>query len=664
MAITATERTQIIELTALMFNAAPGTVYLSTMVSIFEANGHNLQSLATTLAGTAAYVSLNPNFQTAAEFASKLLKPIGLQGDAFATDFVVSRFNAGQSKASIAFAAFTALNAVADGAPAQYVAARDALLNKAEVAEYFSVTKEGAATDLPTLQAVIASVNSAAASVAAAEAAIDNPALGQSGSNFVLTLSQDVLTGTAGNDQFFARVTAAADGITFVDALQNFDQLDGGVGNDTLNATLSANAAVTPTLAAIENVILRSTAAGFATLDLSASSGIQNVTVANSSGQAEVLSVGAIANLGVSHQNQIVFFNEVTAAALNLSFDNVGRVSATAPLQVAVDLGEFVASKSTTLNITTVNSNVHVQDFSGGSVATKATIAATGANQVKFENGATTLASLAITGAGTVDLSDISLVALDTLTVADGAVKFKNDGSTAATFSATTGAGKDSLTVEGANVQNVSTGAGDDTVVTVNTGLAATSVVDLAAGTDALTLNAAPVEGVTLTGGVGTDTLTMESATFGAISTFSFENLAKLTGFEPLSISDPLSVDIDLSLIAGLTSFQTVGVAAAGTQTVFNVGDNFPVIMKGALATNTGTLVVQLENASGSSDLLDLTLNTTITQNADATVDTTAATVNVVADGVEFLSVTSTARRTPSRSPPARRWTWRPTRWL
>src|SRR6185369_6455530 len=112
MAITAAERTQIIELTTLMFNAAPGAFYLTQIVAVYEGNGRSLQTLANILGSTGVYQSLNPNFQTAAEFAADLLATVGLTGDQFATDFITSRFNAGQSKASIVFQAFSALNGV------------------------------------------------------------------------------------------------------------------------------------------------------------------------------------------------------------------------------------------------------------------------------------------------------------------------------------------------------------------------------------------------------------------------------------------------------------------------------------------------------------------------------------------------------------------------
>src|SRR5437763_15999968 len=130
MAITATERTSIVELAVLMFNAAPGATYLSQLVALYEANGHNLQALAVTLAGTPAYQALNPNFQLAADFATAFLTPLGLQGDAVAVAFVTYKFNAGESKGLIAYEAFVALHGITSANGAQYQAAQAILVNK------------------------------------------------------------------------------------------------------------------------------------------------------------------------------------------------------------------------------------------------------------------------------------------------------------------------------------------------------------------------------------------------------------------------------------------------------------------------------------------------------------------------------------------------------
>src|SRR6185369_13941915 len=221
MAITAAERTDIIKLTSLMFNAAPGAFYLSQITALFEANGHNLQSLANTLGATGVYQSLNPNFQTAAEFANDFLTPLGLQADATATNFIVSKFNAGQSKASIVFDAFNALKNLAPTDAAQYQNAKNILANKTTVAEYYSVTKEGAATDLFTLQTVIGSVTAAAATVTSAEAAIDQLVI--TGLVFNLTAGVDNIVGTSLYDTINGQVGGAA-------TLTALDSINGGAG--------------------------------------------------------------------------------------------------------------------------------------------------------------------------------------------------------------------------------------------------------------------------------------------------------------------------------------------------------------------------------------------------------------------------------------------------
>src|SRR5947207_1809818 len=112
MAITTTERDQIIKLVVGMFNAAPGSTYLNLITSIFEANGHNLPALAATLAGTTAFQQIHPNFETASEFAVSFLSQFGLQANATALDFITSRFNAGVSKGLIIQQAIAVLDGI------------------------------------------------------------------------------------------------------------------------------------------------------------------------------------------------------------------------------------------------------------------------------------------------------------------------------------------------------------------------------------------------------------------------------------------------------------------------------------------------------------------------------------------------------------------------
>ena len=164
MAITAQERSDLIELAVLMFNAAPGATYLSELASIYESTGRNLAVVANILAGTPAYQQLNPNFQTAEEFATAFLTPLGLEANTTAREFVVARLNAGASKGQVAFEAMVALDAYT-GDDAAIVTAKAEVANKVEVSEYYSVTKAVAQTNLGTLQQVLASVTSDDATV-------------------------------------------------------------------------------------------------------------------------------------------------------------------------------------------------------------------------------------------------------------------------------------------------------------------------------------------------------------------------------------------------------------------------------------------------------------------------------------------------------------------
>jgi hypothetical protein len=434
----------------------------------------------------------------------------------------------------------------------------------------------------------------------------------------------------------------AADGTTLVDTLQSIDALIGGAGTDTLNVTLNG-AGATPTLNGIEIVNLRAT--GVTELNLSAATGVTDVKVANSTAVATLTSVGTAA-VGVANQNQDVNINGSTATALTLNLDTVG----TAATDITVDLGSATANAATSFAITAKDAHVTFAETTAGAATTSASVAATGSNEITFAAAdLASLTSMSVTGAGSVDFTGGKMTALKTLTAGDGGVKV--DATSGVLETATTGAGKDTITAVGANVKNISTGAGDDTVKTVTSALAAKSVVNLGAGNDTLSMDTEPTAGVTLTGGDGTDTLAVSYNIYDGITAtnpFTAAQLALITGFETLSITDVLAdaSNVDLSKISGLVSFQTAGVGTLSTATVSNVGNNASVIMKGTLDINDGALTVSMKDATGSSDVLNLILNDNYTEGNDATSTVTLVTETVSASGVETLNVSSTG--TPS----------------
>lgn len=176
---TAAERTQIIGLVVGMVGAAPGATILAELETLFDA-GLSLEEMAVAISVNAAFngdAGLYPAFLPNAIFATNWVTDlIGDEVSAanlqLAIDAVTAELNAGTSRGAIMFAAITAVGAV-DPSDPDFGAAAQALLNKTEVAEYYSVTVAQSGATIADLQAAIAGVDSTAASVTAANAAID-----------------------------------------------------------------------------------------------------------------------------------------------------------------------------------------------------------------------------------------------------------------------------------------------------------------------------------------------------------------------------------------------------------------------------------------------------------------------------------------------------------
>lgn len=430
-----------------------------------------------------------------------------------------------------------------------------------------------------------------------------------------------------------------------IETLQDVDAINGGDGVDTINVTLLGAGKIAPSFTSIENVNVRFTTAGAGDLDLSSSTGVTNVGVANSTQDGKVSGVAGAA-LSVANQTKVATFEGSTATALNITAANVSD-GAGGVVKIVADSKAADAATSLTLNVTDAMVDL---DSTNNDAYTTVTINATGKNTVNLTDVAAVATTLSVAGAGSVAISG-AMTAVKTLTAGDGGVTLDATGGVLET--ATTGAGKDTITVVGANVKTISTGAGNDTVNAVSSALAATAVVDLGAGDDTLTIaDAAFAKNVTLSGGEGTDTIGMAKALYATVSGYTTAELSKVTGFEVLSISDALDGDtIDVSKISGVTSFKAAaGVATTKTADATNLGANATVELAGA-AANNGELVVSLKADTGA-DTLTLILNKNYADDnntVSAVKETPSSTV--VAAEVETINVTSTAKQTATFTP-------------
>lgn len=415
-----------------------------------------------------------------------------------------------------------------------------------------SVTNAG---DLSVLTALMAGVTADPATVLAAIASIENgtivPGDNTTGQVYALTIGEDRLTGGSGNDTFNAPALEQQGAGGSADSLEGFDILDGGAGIDTLKATVNGGAVVTPSLSNIENVELRVTTGGGA-IDFAASTGVQSVTVQNSTAATGVIAnLGAVATLAVKNQNQNVTFDGSTAATLGLTLDTFGKNVDGVITANTIDLGQATAAKATTLNLT-ANNAYAVIDSTKADAVTTVTIAATGTNQVSFVDSGATIKSATITGAGSVDLTPTALT---------GAL---------ATFNASAAEGAIKADIQSSALATVTTGKGDD-LIDMGTTVTAGTTVNLGAGNDTLLTGALLGNFAKVDGGEGTDTINITDG-----SKLDATNAKLINNFEVLDVSGGKgNYDVSLNNFATVQIDEAVNAALAAAVDFKNAADNF-----------------------------------------------------------------------------------------
>ncbi len=240
MAISAEQQNEVIGLIVGMFDAAPSATLLQEFADAIN-GGATVASLADSFAGSDEFKSIYPDFLTDSQFATKFTTTI-LDGNTSASELadaitaVEALLVSNSRGATVNIAVDYLLNTAGTSDPI-YGTAVQALENKIDVATYFATTQLDAASDLASLQAVVANVTSDATTVTNQKILID--ANLDSGMQS-LTTGQDNLTGSAGNDGFTAWI------FDNQNTAQSGDMINGGAGTDTLLAEIgdSANFAI------------------------------------------------------------------------------------------------------------------------------------------------------------------------------------------------------------------------------------------------------------------------------------------------------------------------------------------------------------------------------------------------------------------------------------
>ena len=415
------------------------------------------------------------------------------------------------------------------------------------------------------------------------------------GETFYLTADRDSLVGTSGDDVF--RATTAGD-------MNDFDTVDGGAGNDTLE--VYTDDALKGTFTNIENLVVAGTTAA-ASYDLSSFSksftlkADADTEVTDVTGQKLVLDgVGAKALTVKMAADQA----SVELVSQNRNGDNTFTLESGAAL------------KSVNLTLDEAASSVKF----GGARATSIETLAVKAVESSATNGATVelsslsgLKDITVTGDASVTLSAVNTATkLETLDAFNTTGGVTVDGKLANTAAFTGGAGNDTITL-GASTQAHDMGAGDDTVKI----------------TEALG------KGVSINGGDGIDTLEMAT------------NIAKdfrvgdaITGFEILKLSGGGTVDMD--------NFGDINHVIAGIEavTVNNIDSNGTIEFNNTANVDMTVTVKDAEKADNTSDVL----NVTIADDGDVTVQkltvANVENINITADDTDLVTGSTAATHT------------------
>jgi len=409
-----------------------------------------------------------------------------------------------------------------------------------------------------------------------------------SGSTYVFTTAADDFTGSDGNDSFKGGVSATAADNT----LTLVDKADGGKGTDTLSVTAQVLAAdITVASVGISNIetIRLTTVDGDGTVGTDAAlfaavAGVTTVQVGgNSNATITALPTGATVEMfgdGNTVNGILSYAYSTPSAAQTITLSGGTTNGGTANITATASTGVTTATINSTGAANKVDT-ILLDSAAGGTVTSLTVNATTGLTATLTGADFAATAALDVDGAGAVDLGS--------------AANFKTIDASGNSGGLTIALGTNSTSFVGST--------GNDKVTTAATAGTAAGSTDGGLGTDTLVVNAV------------TD---VDTAAEGA----------EYTGFEGLTVGGTL----DVSFVSSGMTFLNV----TGTSNLTNLTS----ALAGAVTVtaDAGGTTFALKTATGTSDVLSLTMGTGLTT-SEATDFTGALTVT----GFETLNVTTAA---------------------
>lgn len=382
------------------------------------------------------------------------------------------------------------------------------------------------------------------------------------GSTFTLTSGVDNVTGTANNDTINATPGDNGSGVANVETLNAFDTIDGGAGTDTLNDFLvGATSTAAATVTNVENYVVNGD--GAITSDVQGWTGLQNVTVAASTGALDIDTKSNVTNVTTKGDS----------GADNVHVQDNGAAG--------TDTLATVKVEDTTGTVTVVSD-----------VLTSLTLdnTGTGAALVTAAAGTRDL-MLTVDGVGTQTVTDATATGLTIKSSGNATTALTTvaAAATAVTIDADETLGIAALTT---NVAKTVTVTGDSVATVTAATVGALTTIDTSGATGGLTWTPALGTGVTYTGGAGKDTIASMGATTKANTLGGGDDSVTLT---VAALGTGGSIDAgDGTDTLGLTA-ANAATASAGT-TFEGTVSNFEKVSIGAVAADAGVTTVDMAN--------------------------------------------------------------------
>lgn len=495
-----------------------------------------------------------------------------------------------------------------------------------------------------------------------------------SGQTFTLTAGADTFVGTANGDTFNA--PAVTSGSSTVESLTAFDNLDGGDGVDTLNASLPTTGLLSVpggmTIKNIENVVLNATGVAGTAISVNPGAsfpGTTNFTLNNANGAITVTSGTAVNVSSGNATSQTVSVSgsaltNVSAKGGTITIDNTSAAGTTS-----------IGTTMTAVTLESIGANAAVK---GGAISNLTWKNQTGTFDVALTNATSTSLTLNVDGVGyngsgsTITNTVTPGAAVTSLTVnATGAKSYPTIANSTATIKTVTLTGSAELNLTAAlptSITKIDGSASTGVIKLDTTGLTSATTISTGTGADTVTLVAATTSGTVALGAgndklLGTATLTTpgtidggdgtDSVAVALLQNVAAASLGQFKNFEAIDIGSGIVGTLDVSTLSGSTITnltQSTPLAAAAT-VVAGLPANTGLTATSQITTLTttspaanglsalpvGTATLNLANAAGASDAMTITFAGTGSDATKLTTDAGTLTLN----GIENVTLAS-----------------------